>query len=331
MNQNEVLHDPCPDCGKVGFIGLMHRQEDVKVRGQVFNVSYKQWHCSACDTIFSVSEGDDPLEIAYRAYRETNGLLQPEILKKWRQDLGLKQAELASLLGWSTATVSRYENGALQDDAHDRAMRAAMSPGGLSELVAAAQKMDSDVLKKLRIRVDELLGSSSQLTSVVSHRLSNVSSVNVNWRKVEEAVAFFSSGQGVARTKLNKLLFYVDFLHQKIFDSPVTGLVYVRLQHGPVPKNYELIYSAMAEEGILSIKEEMFGEYMSYVHKATRGADISIFSTSEKQALVRVLAEFERCSATEISERSHSEDAWKYTATGQEIALSYAETLSLGI
>ncbi len=331
MNYDQILSDPCPNCGKVGFVHLVRRQEAVAVRGQDFTVEAECFHCKACDTEFEAADGPDTLDLAYRAYREANGLVQPEQLKSWRQALGLKQSELATLLGWSTATVSRYENGALQDDAHDRAMKAAMTSSGLAVLVAAASGLPTEVRERLTAKVDRDLGSAQQLTSVVSHRISHAARVQVVWSKVCETVLFFAQGKGVSRTKLNKLLFYADFLHAKHFDTPITGLTYVRLPHGPVPDDYELLFSALHAEGVLDIAETLVGEYVSYMHTARRSPDIGVFTTTELQALVRVQAEFERTTAKDISERSHLEDAWSMTPAGQPVELSHSKALSLSL
>ena len=331
MTYDEILSDPCPHCGKVGFIHLMQRDESVKVRGQAFAVSAEFFHCNSCETDFEAVDGPDVLDAAYRQYRDANGLVQPERLKEWRQSLGLKQAELALVLGWSTATVSRYENGALQDDAHDKAMRAAMTPDGLAELVRTAKGLSSDTNSKLQKLASQSLGSADQLAAVVASRISQSTSQALNWRKVSETVIYLCQGRGVSRTKLNKLLFYTDFLHIKHFGLPVTGLPYVRLPHGPVPNDYELIFTALHAKGVIDIMETEFGENVAYMHCARRGPDITVFSGTELQALAKVQTEFERVGANDISERSHKEDAWLKTPAGARVSLVHAKALSLSL
>ena len=331
MNYNETLRDPCPNCGKVGHIHVLKERRAVDVREQSFTVDVESFKCDACGCEFEAVGAPDALALAYRQYRVANGLTQPEVLKNWRQSLGLKQAELATLLGWSTATVSRYENGALQDDAHDRAMRAAMTPTGFAELVRSAIGLLPETLEALRKKADEQLGSSAQLTSVICHRISNAASHALDWRKMCETVLFFSQGRGVYRTKLNKLLFYADFLHIKRFERSLTGLAYVRLPHGPVPDDYELLFSALHAEGVLDISETLVGEHIAYIHLAKRSPDIGLFDTAELQTLMKVRTEFEKTSAKEISDRSHTEDAWLKTPAGQHVSLVHAKTLSLSL
>ncbi|TAL25411.1 MAG: helix-turn-helix domain-containing protein, partial [Nitrospirae bacterium] len=47
------------------------------------------------------------------------GFLQPEEIKKIREQYGLSQRNFARLLGWGEITIHRYESGAIQDDVHN--------------------------------------------------------------------------------------------------------------------------------------------------------------------------------------------------------------------
>ena len=59
----------------------------------------------------------------------------PPEIKAFRKRYGLTQGELSKLLGWGPVTLSRYENGALQDEVHDKMLRLAMNPENLMRLV----------------------------------------------------------------------------------------------------------------------------------------------------------------------------------------------------
>ncbi len=60
---------------------------------------------------------------ARNAYREKHGLLTSNEIVKIREGYGLSQVELARMLGWGEATVSRYESNSIQDDAYDTMLR----------------------------------------------------------------------------------------------------------------------------------------------------------------------------------------------------------------
>ena len=55
-------------------------------------------------------------------------MLNPEDIRSYRSRRGLTQKEFSDLLGIGIATLNRYENGALQSEAHDRIIKLAMEP-----------------------------------------------------------------------------------------------------------------------------------------------------------------------------------------------------------
>ncbi|MCK7513432.1 MAG: hypothetical protein MZV70_61660 [Desulfobacterales bacterium] len=81
--------------------------------------------------------GFDFVEKAYEEYRRGRGMMQPSVeMKGFRKKYGSDlQAELSKLMGWGPVTLSRYENGALQDDVHDKMLRLAMNAENLIRLI----------------------------------------------------------------------------------------------------------------------------------------------------------------------------------------------------
>jgi hypothetical protein len=53
--------------------------------------------------------------------------------------------------------------------------------------------------------------------------------------------------------KLNKLLFYSDFLAYALLGRPITGLEYQRYNNGPVPREMQRIRQGMQERGEIRI------------------------------------------------------------------------------
>ena len=54
--------------------------------------------------------------------------------------------------------------------------------------------------------------------------------------KIGRMVAFFSKTVAPFTTKMNKLLFYADFLHYSKKGYGISGLSYIAIDYGPVPK-----------------------------------------------------------------------------------------------
>lgn len=307
----------------------------VTVKGEHFDVDAQYFHCASCEADFDAASSPDPLADAYSMYRAKHGLVTPEQLRAWRLRLELKQSELAAIMGWSTATVSRYENGALQDDAHDRAMKAAMTPEGLLAVVGAAENIPDVVRERLHAKANAEVGGTPSLLRVLSSRFAAHSAeTSFDFRKTAEMVLYFchATQGGVPRTKLNKLLWYADFLHTKYFGRPVTGMPYVRLQFGPVPESYELLFMALQSDKLLEIATEEFEDgRVAHMHHALRAPELTALSPTELQAVARVQSELGALSAKAIAERSHTEEAWLTTPQGQLVDLRLAASLNLGL
>ena len=134
----------CPNCEKETELQLVHERECIDVRGESIEVDAEYMHCIGCGTDFENTQGPDSLAAAYREYRIKHHMSQPEEIKAWRKQYGLTQKELAKILGWGDVTLSRYENGALQDEAHEKILRLAMEPHNLLKLIDDTPDVLSD-------------------------------------------------------------------------------------------------------------------------------------------------------------------------------------------
>ncbi|MGO8900840.1 MAG: type II toxin-antitoxin system MqsA family antitoxin [Isosphaeraceae bacterium] len=115
----------CPCCG-VGPIVETFRTEIVEVSYdgeptavEVIGVPIEQ--CVACGEEFS---GPRAAQVKHQAICRSLDLLNPEEIRRLREQLGLTQAELSRLSGIGEATISRWERGRLlQNRAMDRYLR----------------------------------------------------------------------------------------------------------------------------------------------------------------------------------------------------------------
>ena len=121
-----MMNVSCPTCENEKYIELVNEYRELKIRDEPVRFTIEFRRCNKCGEEFVIPGIDsDPLDKAYRAYRTKHNFLQPEEIKDFRKRYNLKQGELASLLGLGGATISRYENGKLQDDTHDKLLRLA--------------------------------------------------------------------------------------------------------------------------------------------------------------------------------------------------------------
>ena len=121
-----------------------------------------------------------------------------------------------------------------------------------------------------------------------------------------EKLFFVCREGGVFPTKLNKEMFYADFLHYKFHGQSISGLQYQAIQYGPVPVHYDTIYDNI--DGIS--KEIVISHNMESTRLSCEGFDSSVFSEQELQTLNAVLAMAQPMNTKELIDKSHEEEAW---------------------
>jgi uncharacterized phage-associated protein len=106
----------------------------------------------------------------------------------------------------------------------------------------------------------------------------------------------------------------------------MTGLAYKAIQFGPVPVRWDRVYSLI--DGVYPEMVEFSSGICGTKLCSDLSPDCSSFTAEELSILEKVLDIFKSTSASQISELSHSEEAWtKYCNTTQMI--SYNEAFGL--
>jgi len=325
----------CPNCEKETELELVRAKEMVEVRGEPIEVVAEFFKCTECGADFENTRGPDSLALAYREYRRHHDMLQPEQIRDWRKQYGLTQKELGQLLGWGGVTLSRYENGALHVDAHEKILRLAMEPHNLITLIEETPEALTDdkrerLLDELRVADDEACSFERLFEERFGHYPPDEFSgfLKLDIQKLFNAILFFSVG-GQLKTKLNKLLFYADFKHFKEYAVSITGARYIHLQYGPVPDNYDYYFAELASEHILDVEEEIMGNYTGFKCVARREPDLDAFEKTERDVLAHVMEHFQKFGSAEIMKYSHEEEAYVSTIEGESISYLFAQNLRI--
>jgi len=329
----------CPHCEEERELVPTSRAVEYSVRGDNITVQVPMLRCSTCGKEFEPPDGsNDPLGLAYAEYRRRHNLVQPSDIREFRHSIGLTQKELSKLLGWGAITLARYENGALQDEAHDRALRLVMHPEALLRLLqdrpdALPPQKQGSLTTRLRDQITEeriplMHLFEDRLASYDPDQYSGYRRFDID--KLFNSILFLCTNQEVFKTKLNKLLFYADFKHFKDYLVSITGSHYAHLPFGPAPDNYAIFLAALTDvEGALATSEKPIGEYVGEVLTAIRPPDIAVFEASELKILALIQEHFAELTAKQMSDLSHHEEGFRQTRDGELISYSYAAALSL--
>ena len=335
----------CPNCEEYTDVTIRTEKEVYNVRGEPIEIEAELAICQKCGaSIFDEERDSRNLEIAYRRYRERHNLLSPDEIRRTREKYGLSQRALSRLLGWGEITIHRYESGAIQDNVHDSTLRLIEDPRNMQKIFEANQgKLSSYTTARLEKRITSFLQEDKEQSfhisfeRLVSHPYSELTSgfKEHDLEKLKNMILYLVKHlNGVFVTKLNKLVWYCDFLHFKETSVSITGTQYLHFQYGPVPKYYNHIIGFMQDEGLLDKEEIIFdteedisGEKLA----ALVEPDKSIFSEKELQTMNFVTDTFCNYTATSIKNKSHQETAYLKSEDGEVISYEYAKELSLSL
>src|ERR1700733_2004446 len=87
--------------------------------------------------------------------------------------------------------------------------------------------------------------------------------IDDNPRELRELILYISqkcaNDPRFGAVKLNKVLYFSDFLSYAHYREPITGMEYFKLPHGPAPRRLVPIREQMKQDGDLGIQELPIG------------------------------------------------------------------------
>lgn len=140
----------------------------------------------------------------------------------------------------------------------------------------------------------------------------------------------YGNNQFLGKTKLNKLLYYFDFLTYKQSNSSATGDSYVHLDYGPVPENIDEILVEMKSKGLIDVETVILsnnGEKQKFT--PNREPDKSVFSKDELELLDKLVDKFEMWPTDKIVDQTHLEAPWFYSEPYERVSYDYANDIDI--
>lgn len=262
----------------------------------------------------------------YNQYRVRYGIPFPNEICSLREYYGLSAIKMSEILGFGANQYRYYENGEMPNISNSRMLIAIRDKRTfLDFLDASIQVIGEKDYTKIHKRVVGLpqYERSENLPSALSGY------VSYSPTKIAAAVKYFIKEMGgVFVTKMNKLLFYADFLCYRRKGYGLTGLEYAALTYGPVPKNWGSVYDSIPG---ISLDEYISPDMMSGIElNSNIEPDMDVFDETEVNVLKDVVERFKDTKAGEISQISHKEKGWLENYEGKGcINYSYAFDLSM--
>jgi uncharacterized phage-associated protein len=125
--------------------------------------------------------------------------------------------------------------------------------------------------------------------------------------------------------KLNKLLFFCDFLAYLQLGKPITGQEYFALTNGPALRRKAVMWNRMEKSKAIGIrKAKTVFENEREITLALREPDVTVFSSQELDLVYRVLYTFKDMDGRDLSELSHHFPGWALAREKETIPYTVA-------
>jgi len=119
--------------------------------------------------------------------------------------------------------------------------------------------------------------------------------------------------------KLNKILYYSDFIGFRELGHSITGATYQHLSEGPAPKEFLVAVEELEDEEACTYKTKPYFNYSQRRIIPNRPANTNLFKSKELKLVDIVIKELWEFNGTEARNLTHEEWGWKLTEDGEEI------------
>ena len=287
-------------------------------RGEQFEYLHSAWLCQDTGEQFTEDADDDAsfMQVTNQ-YRAKYGIPYTDEIVDVRQRYGVSAAKMSQILGIGVNQYRLYEQGEVPSVSNGRMIRSIMNPKVMLSMVESCKnELSSSEFDKITNKVKVIIADSEsyKIEQYETQRIFNVTRgldngyAQTSLVRLKNIMLYLLERCGdVWCTKMNKLLFYVDFLSYRDRGMAMTGLSYRAIDFGPVPEHWERVYSEFQE-----VKQELkqMGDFEGNMLTATQPADVSVFTPADILVLDKVCSRFGSKSSRELSNISHEEQAW---------------------
>lgn len=217
-------------------------------------------------------------------------------IKKYRDDLGLSQDDVALKIGIPRPAISQIESGHREISSFELAK----------------------IANIFQISADDLLSPDLEDKEFKS-RAKKRNMPKFNKEKFKQVLLYMLEKCGaranVGETALYKLLYFADFNFYELYEEPLTGAMYRKISYGPAPCDFKKTVEEMIKGGqIKKVSAEYYGKPQNkYLPLVNADIDKWNWSAREKDVIDKVIADLSIMDARTISEYSHQDIPWEVT------------------
>ena len=300
-----IVNMECPMCDRVHDVELRKSIEIANIKGEDVECEEFYYKCSNCAEEESSFETGDMVNKnmlnAYDVYRRNHSLLTAKEIVSIREKYSLSQVDLARLLNWGEATISRYESKSIQDEAYDNMLRLIKdNPFIAYEFFKKNEKKftpekRAEIGKKICSNLEEygeeyLKRQSLKSEYVIYDEPSDLNGYcQLDIDKVESMMAYMAETvNDLYKSKLMRLLWYADALSYKKFGKAISGLVYSYAGNTVIPVgHYKLL-----DLDCINAQEIEIGDMVKYIVSPNKTVEASSLNDEEKKIIDEAIKNF---------------------------------------
>ncbi|MES2764502.1 MAG: type II TA system antitoxin MqsA family protein [Bacteroidota bacterium] len=335
----------CPICNSHSVKELKEHRERLfrKESFQIIELFYKCENCSEEYTTTALDQIN--ISLVHNEYRVRNKIPFPEEIKAIRLQYELSAVKMSEILGLGINSYRNYENGEIPSESNARLIQLAADPAEFNKLLHFARNIQPDEIKALEYKIEQLLQIQtarkerpdtqdfvlSKLRSIMPDSLIIPNEFTGYKRpsidRLGQMVLYFAEKIQPRKTRLNKLLFYSDFLCFKLYGYSMSGFPYRAINYGPVPEKYDTVFEHLESECIIRRNVEVIEGAETVMEQFCPGKidfNNELFDEKEIKVLDHIIATIGQLNTKDIVLKSHDEEAWKQ-CNGEKKIISYKE------
>lgn len=303
---------------------LTKERRSIDFRKEAFEVVFHYYKCEDSGEQFTTTALDEVnMKQVYNQYRDRFNIPFPDEITRIREKYGLSAAKMSEVLGFGANSYRQYEAGEMPSVANAKLIQMAYEPKNFIEMIELCATLDDKAKAKFMHKAQLLAEEKKRnvfnlnyIEYLLGNHMADIYSGyrNPNFEKLTEMVVYFSEKLSPFKTKMNKLLFYADFLMFKQSCFSISGMRYKAIDMGPVPNNFQSIFEYLANKDEISIYTTVFPQGYTgeqFVARKDRPFNPGLFTENELKTLEKVAIVFKETSTNDIIELSHLEEAWK--------------------
>lgn len=320
---------------------LIKERRSMDFRKETFEIVFHYYKCKDSGEQFTTTSLDEVnMNQVYNQYRGKFNIPFPDEIIRIREKYGLSAAKMSEILGFGINSYRQYEAGEMPSVANAKLIQMVDDPKKFIDMVELCGTLDIKVkakyIQKAQLLAEERKRNIFNLNFkeyLLGNHLADIDSGyrNPNFEKFTEMVVYFSDKLSPFKTKMNKLLFYADFLMFKQSCFSISGVRYKAIDMGPVPNNFQSIFEYLANKDEIDIYTTEFpngytGE--QFKSRKDRKFNAELFTENELNTLEKVASVFKEASTNDIIKLSHLEEAWKNNEKDKSV-ISYEYAFEL--